>query len=235
MLSIEDHLVLTSQTSGVFQPATRVQTSILTGWERKCLTWLASRIPQWVTSDQLTVLGLISMIAGGAFYILASDWTPALMLVNVCLALNWFGDSLDGTLARARNRQRPRYGYYVDHVVDVLGILALICGLASSGFISWVVALAFLVAYYLLSIEVYLATNVLGTFRMSFCKLGPTEMRILLAAGNIKAMVGPHVRVLGRDYLFFDAAVVAAIAVLSILVIVSFSRNLLTLYRAEPL
>src|SRR5579872_366280 len=147
-----------------FREAKRVQQSILADVEKKTLMWLAARMPAWVNSDHLTGLGLFGMLGAGMSYI-ASRWSVyGLFGVIVCLAVNWFGDSLDGTLARFRNRPRPRYGFYIDHVVDAFSAVFLLVGLALSGYMHWMVAMGLLVAYFLLSIEVYLATYTLGTF-----------------------------------------------------------------------
>ncbi|MFY9608494.1 MAG: CDP-alcohol phosphatidyltransferase family protein [Blastocatellia bacterium] len=216
-----------------FKNAVRLQRSLLTPIERTCLNWLVQRMPSRVTSDHLTLLGFAAMFVAGLSYGAARWWPGALLLVNVMLAVNWFGDSLDGTLARARNKLRPRYGFYVDHVVDAFGILFLMCGLAASGYMSVTIALAVLVVYFLLSIDVYLATYTIGTFKMSFFKLGPTELRILLAIGNIRAMVGPTVQVFGERYLFFDVGALVAMALMSAMVIGSAISNTITLYRAE--
>ncbi len=219
-------------TSAEFKSAPRLQTSLTATVERRALNYLAVRLPQWVNSDHLTLLGLLAMIAAGVCYAAARWWPPAMLLVNLLLVVNWFGDSLDGTLARLRNRQRPRYGFYVDHIVDALGILAIICGLGLSGYMSWLVALAFLVTYFLLAIDVYLATYTIGAFRMAYCKLGPTELRILLAIGNVAAFLHPRTRLFG-DQLLFDVSTLVATAVLGVITITSIARNTATLYRAE--
>jgi archaetidylinositol phosphate synthase len=216
-----------------FKTARREQTSLLAPLERVCLNWLARNMPAWVKPDHLTLLGLVAMLVAGACYVLARRWPAALLIVNICLAINWFGDSLDGTLARARNKQRPRYGFYVDHIIDAFGILFVLCGLALSGYMSWVIALSVLVTYFLLSIDVYLATYTIGTFRLSFYKFSPTELRIVLAIGNIRAMLHPTTRVLGDQHLFFDVGAAIAIAIMSVVVIVSVIRNTIALYRAE--
>ena len=216
-----------------FKEAERKQLSMLAAAEKKVLVWLAERMPAWVNSDHLTMLGFIAMFAAGLCYWLASYDRRALLAVIVALVINWFGDSLDGTLARARNKQRPRYGFYVDHIIDAFGILFVICGLAMSGYMSWVIALAVLATYFLLSIDVYLATYTIGTFRLSFYKFSPTELRIVLAIGNIRAMLHPTTRVLGDQHLFFDIGAVIAIAMMAIIVIVSVIRNTIVLYRAE--
>ena len=141
-----------------FQAASREHTSMLAAAEKRTLIRIAQRLPAWVNSDHLTGLGFVSLLAAAACYWLAR-WSPwALLAVLPFLALNWFGDSLDGTLARVRDQQRPRYGFYVDHILDAIGIFFLISGIALSGYMTPAVAYAFLVAYLLLSIEIYLAT-----------------------------------------------------------------------------
>ncbi|HSB09654.1 MAG TPA: CDP-alcohol phosphatidyltransferase family protein [Blastocatellia bacterium] len=216
-----------------FKSASRQQTSLLAPLERVCLHWLARNMPSWVKSDHLTLLGLGAMFAGGVCYALANHWPATLLLVNVCLALNWFGDSLDGTLARYRDKQRPKYGFYVDHIIDAFGILFVLCGMALSGYMSWTIALATLVVYFMLSIDVYLATYTIGTFKISFYKFSPTELRILLAIGNIRAMTHPTANAFGDRYLFFDIGAVVAMALMAVVLIVSVIRNTVTLYRAE--
>ncbi|HEX8090114.1 MAG TPA: CDP-alcohol phosphatidyltransferase family protein [Blastocatellia bacterium] len=216
-----------------FKTAARSQTGLLAPLERVCLNWLARHMPVWVVPDYLTLLGLVSMLAAGLFYTLARWWPASLLVVNLLLAVNWFGDSLDGTLARARNKQRPRYGFYVDHIVDAFGVLFLINGLALSGYMTWAVALALLVAYFMLSIDVYLATYTIGTFTLSFYKLSPTELRVLLAMGNVWAFAHPKAQLFGASYLFFDVSAVAAITFIAITLVISVARNTITLYRAE--
>jgi len=190
-------------------------------------------MPSWVKPDHLTLLGFGAMLVAGASYGMAKWWPPALLIVNLCLAINWFGDSLDGTLARTRNKQRPRYGFYVDHIIDAFGILFIICGLALSGYMTWVIALALLVVYFLISIDVYLATYTIGTFKLSFYKFSPTELRILLAIGNIRALSHPTTQILGDRYRFFDIGALVAIALMAVVLVTSVTRNTITLYRAE--
>lgn len=216
-----------------FQSAARKQESLLAPAERRCLHWLAERLPGWLNSDHLTTLGLCSMLAAGAGYAASSLWRPAILLVAVCLAANWFGDSLDGTLARVRRRQRPRYGFYVDHIVDAFGVLFLVGGMGLSGYMSGPVALFVIVAYFLLSIDVYLATYTIGTFEISFWKFSPTELRILLAIGNAWAFFHPEVNLAGGRFLFFDVAGCIAAAAICSVALISVARHTLTLYRAE--
>jgi len=216
-----------------FKSAVRQQSSLLAPLERVCLSWLARKMPLWVKPDHLTLLGFGAMLVAGVCYALAKWWPPALLIVNLCLAINWFGDSLDGTLARVRDKQRPRYGFYVDHIIDAFGILVIICGLALSGYMTWTIALAVLVVYFLISIDVYLATYTIGTFKLSFYKISPTELRILLAIGNIRAMSHPTAHALGDSYLFFDIGAVVAMVLMAVVLVVSVTRNTITLYRAE--
>jgi phosphatidylglycerophosphate synthase len=164
----------------------------------------------------------------------AARWHPAgLLLATACLAVNWFGDSLDGTLARIRNRQRPRYGFYVDHIIDSFGAIFLMTGLGASGYLDWRVAAGMLVAFLLLSIETYLATYTLGSFRMSFASFGPTEIRILLACGNFALWLYPDARVPGPGYRIFDFGGVAAIAGMGLMAGVAAALHTRELYRQE--
>lgn len=213
----------------------RLQDSVLNALEKRTLIWLAERMPAFVKSDHLTLVALAAMAGAGVSY-WAARFTPAgLWLAIVCLAINWFGDSLDGTLARVRQQPRPRFGYYVDHVVDAIGALCLFGGLAASGFMSAPVAAVLLIAYFLLCLEVYLATVSLGEFRMSFFGVGPTELRIVLAAGNIALLVHPTVTIGSAVFKLFDVGGVIGAAGLVATFVFSAVRNTRTLYREEPL
>lgn len=214
-----------------FRDAARKQESVLAPLEKRCLICMAGRAPSWLQPDHLTLLGLAAMLAAGACYALARWWPAALFVVNVWLFVNWVGDSLDGTLARVRNQQRPRYGFYVDHMVDTFGTLFLSAGLALSGYMSPAVAFTLLVAYYALSINVYLATYTIGTFQLSFGPFSPTEARILIAAGNVVAFAKPQV--IGGRYLFYDVAGLAAAAIMTAVLVISVVSNTRTLYQQE--
>ena len=216
-------------------PAVRIHTSVLASAERRLLIWLAGRMPPRVGSDHLTALGALAMVGvGGAFW-LGAVWRPAVLLVLPMLALNWFGDSLDGTVARVRREERPRYGYYVDHVLDAIGFVWLFGGLALGGFMSPAAALVFLVAYYLLVIEVSLATHALGRFHMSFWKMGPTELRIVLAAGAVALLHSPSLTIAGQRWLLFDLGGAIGAAGLAATFVVSAVRNTRALYQQERL
>jgi archaetidylinositol phosphate synthase len=222
------------QKSG-FQEAGRAQLSLLAPFEKKCLIWLARHVPRWINSDHLTALGLASLAGAGLSYWYARSNPAGLLWVIVFLALNWLGDSLDGTLARVRHQQRPRYGFYVDHVVDAFGTFFLLGGLGLSGYMSERIATALLIAYFMLSIEVYLATYTLGTFHLSFWKFSPTELRILLAIGNIALLYRPVVHLFGGSYLLFDVGGAAGVAGMALMLVTAVAKHTVALYRAEPI
>ena len=220
-------------TTTEFKTADRAHTSVLAAAEKRTLIWLATRLPGWVNSDHLTALGFISLILAGICYWAASYNPWALLLVIPFLALNWFGDSLDGTLARVRNRLRPRYGFYIDHILDAIGTFFLMAGLALSGLMTPIVALAFLIAYLLLSIEIYLATYTVGTFHLSYWHFGPTELRILLSIGNLYALYRADAQLGPYTFLVFDAGFVIGTAALALILIQATVRHTVELYRQE--
>ena len=209
--------------------------SLLAAAEKRLLVRIAARLPRAVTPDHLTLLALAAMAAAGGAYAAARWWPPALWIAVAALAANWFGDSLDGTLARVRRAERPRYGFYVDHVLDIAGTSLLVAGLACSGYMTPIVAMALLVAYLLVAGEVFLATAAHGVFRMSFLWFGPTELRIVLAAGTIALFGDPRVDLgaLGAHRLFDVGGAVAAAGLLVVLA-VSAIRNTRVLARLEP-
>jgi len=206
----------------------RQHDSILAAAERRLLVAMATRLPARVTSDGLTLLALASMIGAGA----AFAWTPGrpgmAAMTIAALALNWFGDSLDGTLARVRRCERPRYGFYVDHVVDLVGVTALVAGMGASGAMRPIAAAAVLVAYLLVAAESFLATHATGTFRVSFAGVGPTELRILVAIAACRVAVDPGSRLL-------DIGGAIGAAGLAWALICSAMRTARALRVAEPL
>lgn len=215
---------------------TRENRSLLARAEKRALLWLARRMPAGINSDHLTLLGLSAMLLAGLGYWAASRNRWALLSVVAALALNWFGDSLDGTLARVRNRQRPRYGFYVDHVVDLVGATFLLCGLALSGFMNPLVAVGVLAAFVLVEAEVFLSTHVRQVFRLSFMGFGPTELRILLALGTLMLFVKPWVHLgTAGPYRLFDVGGIIAIAGLVAALAVSAIGNTRALYKAETI
>ena len=212
----------------------REHRSVLAAAERQLLIFMAQRLPRGIHSDHLTALALAAMgMAGGAFVL--ARWDPrALWLVVIALVLNWFGDSLDGTLARVRRVERPRYGFYVDHVLDIAGITLLLGGLAGSPYMTPVVALGVLVAYLLVAGEVFLATAVRGVFKMSVAGIGPTELRIILAAGTLALFRSPVVTVGSITVPLFDIGGAIAAAGLAMVFVISAHRNATALAVAEP-
>jgi phosphatidylglycerophosphate synthase len=218
-----------------YKEAARVHTSLLAEVEKRSLIWMAHRLPAGVNSDHLTVLAGAAMLGIGACYALAPRYPWLLLGVVVLLAVNWFGDSLDGTVARVRHHERPRYGFYVDHVLDAVGIAFLFGGLVAGGFMTPLVGAAFLIAYYLLTIEIALATHAVGVFRISYWKFGPTELRILVAAGTLQLLRSEFVTLFGYRVLLFDVGGAVAVAGLLATFVASAIQNTRTLYRAEPL
>jgi phosphatidylglycerophosphate synthase len=216
-----------------FEEAKRELAGLTASVEKRVLLWLAARMPAWVTSDHLTALGLVATLLAGAAYALSGSDPRWLHLVNLSLVLNWFGDSLDGTLARYRGRTRPRYGFYVDHMVDAFGALFLLGGLALSGHAAPGLAAGLLIAYYLLSIHISLATYTLGTFKISYGPFGGTELRLMMMAGNLALLRWPVVPVLGRSYRLFDVLGALGILGIAAALLVYTVRSTARLYRME--
>jgi archaetidylinositol phosphate synthase len=215
---------------------TRHHASVLADAERRVLVWLAMRLPPQVTSDGLTFLGAAGMLGAGCALAAASQSRVWLALVPVFLAINWFGDSLDGTLARVRNAQRPRYGYYLDHVVDLVNTFVLFAGLGVSGIASPLVAAGLLAAYLLLAAESFLATHTLGVFRISFAGFGPTELRILLSMGALAAIGRPVVTPFGLgEVRLWDVGGLCGIVGMTMVFAINGVRNARALSSADPM
>jgi archaetidylinositol phosphate synthase len=235
---VNPRVLLEMKRARPFPEMQRVQESWVAGTEKQALLWLAARTPRWIGPDHLTALGLAAQIGAGVCYTLAGlnkyDWNKyALLGVIACLALNWLGDSLDGTLARVRRPLRPRYGFYVDHMVDSFGALALMGGLALSGFMHPAIAIGLLIAFLMLSIQSYLATHALGEFRLSFWRFGPTELRILLAIGNLALLWKPRICLLGGQYRLFDIGGAIGLTGMALMLICFAMQNTMRLYREE--
>jgi len=214
-----------------FVQAQRLQDSLVAGLEKRLLIWMAERTPCWVNPDHLTALGFASQLMTGVSYALARSNKLWLLAGIGFLALNWFGDSMDGTLARVRQQQRPRYGFYVDHILDSIGAVALMGWLALSGFMYPWIAIGLLVLFLLLSIQSYLATYTLGEFRMSFWSFGPTELRLLLAAGNLAVLRWPLVW--HERFRLFDVGGAAGMAGMTAMLVFFTVRNTIRLYNEE--
>ena len=230
---VNPRVLLEMRRTRPFPDMLRVQESWVASAEKRALLWLAARTPKAINSDHLTALGLAAQIGAGLCYGVA-PWNRYMLLgVIACLALNWLGDSLDGTLARVRQRLRPRYGFYVDHMVDSFGALALMGGLAWSGYMHPWIAIGLLIAFLMLSIQSYLATHALGEFRISFWRFGPTELRILLAIGNLALLWKPEVHLLGSRYRLFDIGGAIGLIGMGLMVVVFTLQNTIRLYREE--
>ena len=213
----------------------REHNSILAAAEKRALIWMARRLPRWINSDHLSALGLTAMAgAGVSFWLAATNPVLGASLVVVCLLLNWFGDSLDGTVARVRDQQRPRYGYYLDHVIDLTGTALLFGGLSVSGYMSPLIAVLVVAAYYLVSAETFLATHSRGVFNMAFIGVGPTELRIVLAAGALALIDNAWVSPFGIPpvRLWDLGGVIGALGMIGAFVISS-ARNARVLYLEE--
>jgi archaetidylinositol phosphate synthase len=209
----------------------RIQASFLAAREKKTLLWLAERTPAGINSDHLTVLGFAGQLAAGVFYALSRWNRYYLLAVIACLVVNWLGDSLDGTLARVRQQQRPRYGFYVDHMVDSFGAVAMMGGLAFSGYMHPWIAIGLLIGFLVLSIQSYLATCTMGEFHLSFWNFGPTELRLLLAVGNLALLRWPVV--LHHQYRLFDIGGAIGLAGMTLMVIFFTIKNGYRLYCEE--
>lgn len=216
--------------------AKRELTFLLAEPERRLLRRIAVRLPAWVTSDQLTAVGVLAATGAGVAYALSRLHTGWLWVASAMLVLNWFGDSLDGTLARVRFAERPRYGYYLDHIVDAFATAAIGIGLGLSPFVSLGVALGLVVVYLALSINVYLESAVFGAFRLGYGRLGPTEVRLILIAVNAGLALHGHIPGLGAVPIRLVADAIFAAAALAMLVMLAtrFARNLKSLALMEP-
>lgn len=211
----------------------RWQTSILAGVEKKALLFMAPRLPRWTTPDMLTYLGLLGLgITGIAYYLTPRRWW-FLLIASAGLIINWFGDSLDGTLARVRNQQRPKYGYYLDHLVDAFGFACMIFGLAYSGMVSqpfiWLVLSLFFIA----SINTYLATNTVNIFKISYQRISTTEARVLLIITNTILIFFKTVTISGLTLYWLDFVAVLGALFLFVVTLRSAFLNLRKLDREE--
>src|SRR5271169_2672580 len=229
---MQEAIIADRRQTGFVNPL-RIHKAMTADIEKRALTWMAERTPAAIGSDHLTGLGFVSQLLAGACYALASQGAWALALASFFLVLNWLGDSLDGTLARVRRQQRPRYGFYVDHMADTFGALALMAGLACSGYVHWQIAAGLLACFYVLSIESYLTTYTMGHFHLSQSIFGPTEIRILLIVGNAVLMVHPYADIAGHRFLLFDLGGAVAIAGMTCMAVAATVRHIAVLYREE--
>lgn len=192
----------------------RVNDILLGPLERPALAWLVARMPPWVTPDVLTGIGVAGSAVVFAGYVLTHVHSGFLWLASLGFVINWFGDSLDGTLARYRHIERPRYGFFVDHTVDVVSEYLVFIGLGLSPYVRFEIACLALIGYLLLSVLSYVRTCVDGVFKISYTKLGPTEMRAIAILANtvIFAVGNPGLELPVGTVTVYDG-IVAAIAV----------------------
>ena len=224
--------------------AVRIQTSVLNAAEKKVLVWLAQRQPRWMTSDILTYIGTFGAIVIAAGYVL-SAWNPAFLWVSsLGFVINWYGDSLDGTLARVRNTQRPVYGYYLDHTIDAINEVIIFVGVGLSGLIHLEIALLALVMYLLMTINVSINAHLKKEFRLTYAKMGPTEFRIIMIIINtLFALVRPlrefsHEFVLfGHDLVFgaLDYIGVAIVLILAVLHLAEVRKDARDYAKMDPM
>ena len=165
--------------------AQRIQTSILNPYEKKALVYMAERMPAWVTSDMLTFVGFLGALVMATGYSLSNLNLNWLWLSCLGLFINWFGDSMDGSLARVRGTQRKTYGFFIDHNVDVINETIMFISVGVSPLVNMSFAMFALVAYLMLSVYVYIDCHLKGEMRLTYSGLGPTEFRLLLVITNI--------------------------------------------------
>ncbi|MBO7192026.1 MAG: CDP-alcohol phosphatidyltransferase family protein [Bacteroidales bacterium] len=194
--------------AGHVADAVRVQTSILNAAEKKVLVWLAQRQPKWMTSDILTFIGTLGAVVIAAGYILSSGNINWLWLSSSGFVINWYGDSLDGTLARVRNHQRPVYGYYIDHTVDAVSEFLIVLGVGLSGLMHLSLALMVLVFYLMLTINVSINAHLKKEFKLTYAKLGPTEFRIIVIIANTLLLLIPGLAEFSHEIVIFGHDIV---------------------------
>lgn len=226
------------------EQAQRIQTSILNAAEKKVLVWLAERQPRWMTSDGLTIIGVIGAVIVAVGYVLSNYNIAWLWLSTFGFFVNWYGDSLDGTLARVRGTQRPIYGFYIDHNIDGMTIAIMCIGAGLSDMLNLYVAMAVLVAYMLLSISVYINSHLKGEFKLTYAGMGPTEFRLIVMIVNtLFIYMAPlrefsrHFNILGMDVKFgaFDFIGSAIFLILIVIYIVNFVNDAKGYAAIDPL
>jgi archaetidylinositol phosphate synthase len=216
--------------------AEREPNFLLARFERRFLPWVAGRLPRWVLPDDMTALGVAAALGVCAAYQLSNDGRGWLWVASALLVVQWLGDSLDGTLARVRAIQRPKYGYYLDHLVDAISTAAIGIGLGLSPFMLLSVGTLIVVAYLILSINVYLESYALGRFSLGYGYLGPTEIRAILIGLNTALALGLGLdfRLVELDMTVFDVIGLAIAGVMIALLATRVFMNLRELAREEP-
>jgi archaetidylinositol phosphate synthase len=216
--------------------APRHKTFLLARPEGRVLEWIARRLPAWVMPDHLTALGVLAAIAIAGAYALSNQDPVWLWAASGLLVVHWLGDSLDGTLARVRRTERPRYGYYLDHLVDAIATALIGIGLGLSPHMLMITGLVIVVAYLVLSINTYLETQAMGVFSLGYGRLGPTEARVGLIAVNTALAFGvaPALSLAGLEMSVLDLAALGVAGAMRAGLGVRAARNLRELARREP-
>ena len=216
--------------------ASRQKTFVLARPETRVLEWIARRLPRWVMPDHLTALGVLAAIGIAVAYALSNRDPAWLWAASGLLVVHWFGDSLDGTLARVRRSERPRYGYYLDHLVDAVATALIGIGLGVSPYMLLITGLVIVIAYLVLSINTYLETQALGVFSLGYGRLGPTEARAGLIVVNTLLALGlaPALSIFGLGITVLDVVALGAAAAMAVALGVRAARNLRELARREP-
>lgn len=222
------------------EKAERIQTSILNAAEKKALVWLAERQPKWITSDSLTYIGIFGAVLCAAGFVLSSLDLNWLWLSSFGLVVNWYGDSLDGTLARVRHTQRPVYGFFIDHNVDIFTISIMCIGAGLSPFLRLDVALFVLVGYLALSIHTYIGTILKNEFKLTYGKLGPTEFRLIVIIINTLFIYVPSLTsgsyvICGEAFGIFDFIAMVLALILAVLLLISVFKEKCYFSRLDPL
>ena len=217
--------------------AEREESFLLAVPEKRLLRWLAGRLPRWILPDDMTAIGVVAALAVAVAYQLSNDDNGWLWAASALLVVQWIGDSLDGTLARVRGIERPTYGYYLDHLVDAIATAAIGIGLGLSPFMLLSVGTLIVVAYLILSINVYLESFAFSRFSIGYGKIGPTEIRLILIALNTLLaleLVGLDFHLAGLDLTVFDLVGLAIAATMIALLLARSARNLRELAEREP-
>jgi archaetidylinositol phosphate synthase len=216
--------------------AEREPNFLLARFERRFLPWAAGRLPRWILPDDMTALGVAAALGVCGAYQLSNQGRGWLWVASGLLVLQWVGDSLDGTLARVRGIQRPKYGYYLDHMVDALATAAIGLGLGLSPFMLLSIGALIVVGYLILSINVYLESMAFGRFRLGYGLLGPTEIRVVLILLNAALALGLGLdfRLLELNLTVFDVIGLGIVAVMLVLLSARVFSNLRQLAKEEP-
>ena len=216
--------------------AEREPNFLLAPLERRFLPWAARRLPRWILPDDMTALGVLAAFGVCGAYQLSNQGRGWLWLASGLLVLQWIGDSLDGTLARVRGIQRPKYGFYLDHIVDAIATAAIGLGLGLSPFMLLSIGALIVVGYLILSINVYLESMAFGRFRLGYGMLGPTEIRVALILLNAALALGLALdfHLLALDLTVFDVVGLGIVAVMLALLTVRVFGNLRELAKEEP-